>query len=88
MLRSQKGNCFTGSCILTAFLGDSQAEIALIAVAAAIGAVIGLAVLFHYHKRRQGGLVPGLIHWGRNLKNTGTKMQILPPDSARWSVPL
>jgi hypothetical protein len=65
---------------------NEQTELALIAVAAIILALMGLGGLLHYRKRRQGGLLPALIHWSRNMHNMGTKMKILPPESARWYV--
>ena len=61
-----------------------QTDLALIAVAAVILVLIGLSGLVHYRKRRQGGLFPAIIHWSRNMHNMGSKMKILPPDSARW----
>ena len=63
-----------------------QTELALIAIAAVILALMGLGGLLHFRKRRQGGLFPALMHWSRNIHNLGAKMKILPPDSARWYV--
>ncbi len=62
----------------------TQTQLALIAVAAVILVLIGLGGMLHYRKRRQGGLIPALIHWSSNMHNMGSKMKILPPDSARW----
>ncbi len=63
-----------------------QTELGLIAVAAVILALMGFGGVLHFRKRRQGGLFPALIHWSRNIHNLGSKMKILPPDSARWYV--